>query len=97
MDFCRGIPVGMVAEATSFAAFHQVLVNGGRIGHRQLIPRQLIQHCTSRQVSGWNKPLKTFLSVGRGFMPGADTVIVLVVGNDRLLWPPRNVFFIGLW
>jgi CubicO group peptidase (beta-lactamase class C family) len=72
--FAAGNPAfSMVADAASLAALYEFLVNGGRMGDRQLIPEQLLQGCTTRQVSGWNKSLKTYLSLGRGFMLGTPT------------------------
>lgn len=73
--FSAGNPAfSMVADAASLAAFYEVLVNGGgHTGNRQLIPGQLVQRYTTRQVSGWNKSLKTYLSLGRGFMLGTPT------------------------
>lgn len=72
--FSAGNPAfGMVADAASLAALYEFLVNGGRVGERQLIPEQLVQRCTTRQVSGWNKSLKTYLSLGYGFMLGTPT------------------------
>jgi len=72
--FSAGNPAfGMVADAASLAALYEFLVNGGRAGDRQLIPGQLVQRCVTRQVSGWNKSLKTYASVGRGFLLGTRT------------------------
>ncbi len=72
--FAAGNPAfSMVADAASLAAFYEFLVNGGRVEGRQLIPEQLVQRCTTRQVAGWNKSIKTYLSLGRGFMLGAPT------------------------
>ncbi len=70
--FAAGNPAfSMVADAANLAAFYEFLVNGGRSGGRQLIPEQLARDCTTRQVSGWNKSLRTYLSLGRGFMLGS--------------------------
>ncbi len=72
--FAAGNPAfGMVADAASLAAFYQFLVDGGRMGDLRLVPEALVQRCTRRQVSGWNKSLKTYLSLGHGFMLGTPT------------------------
>ena len=72
--FSAGNPAfSMVSDAASLAAFYEFLLNGGSMGGRQLIPQQIVQRCITRQVSGWNRSLKTYLSLGRGFMLGTPT------------------------
>lgn len=72
--FSAGNPAfSMVADAANLAAFYEFLLNAGRAGERQLIPEELARRCTRREVSGWNKSLKTYLSLGRGFMLGTVT------------------------
>ncbi len=64
----------MVADAANLAAFYEFLVNGGhtRNGER-LISDSLLQSYTTKQASGWNKSVNTYLSLGRGFMLGTVT------------------------
>lgn len=64
----------MVSDACSLAAFYEFLVNGGRTNEgQQLVSEDIIKRYTTRQVSGWNKSMKTYLSLGRGFMLGTLT------------------------
>jgi len=65
---------GMSADAANLAAFYEFLVNDGctRDGN-QLIPERLIKRYTTKQTSGWDKSVKTYLSLGRGFMLGTVT------------------------
>lgn len=64
----------MVADASSLAAFYEFLVNGGRMSDgRSLLGEDLIKRYTTQQVSGWNKSVKTYLRLGRGFMLGTPT------------------------
>lgn len=61
----------MVANAMSLAAFYECLVNGGRAPDgAQLIPEPILKRYTSRQVSGWNRSVRSYLSLGYGFMLG---------------------------
>ena len=51
--FATGNPAfSMVADAANLAAFYEFLVNGRRMGERQLDPAELVRRCTTRQVSG---------------------------------------------
>lgn len=61
----------MVTDAASLAAFYEFLLNRGltRDG-QQLISEDTLRRCTSQTVSGWNKSLKAFVAVGKGFMLG---------------------------
>lgn len=73
--FAAGNPAfGMVADAANLAAFYELLTNGGRARNGdQIIKDEFIKLYTTRQVSGWNKSLGTYLSLGRGFMLGTLT------------------------
>lgn len=65
---------GMSSDAANLAAFYEFLVMGGKTKEgTQLIPAEIIQRYTSKQVSGWNKSINTFLSIGYGFMLGTPT------------------------
>lgn len=62
---------GMSSDAANLAAFYEFLVNDGRTRDgKKLIPEQLIKSYTTKQTSGWDKSVKTYLSLGRGFMLG---------------------------
>lgn len=70
--FAGGNPAfGMVADAANLAAFYELLTNGGRMrNEEQLIGAEFVKRYTTKQVSGWNRSLGTYLSLGRGFMLG---------------------------
>lgn len=64
----------MVADASSLAAFYEFLVNDGASSSgKQLLSSQLLNDYLHKQVSGWNRSVKTYLSMGRGFMLGTIT------------------------
>ena len=70
----RNPAFSMVADAATLAAFYEFLTHGGRARNgEQLIKDGLVNHYTTRQVSGWNKSLGTYLSLGHGFMLGTAT------------------------
>lgn len=73
--FAAGNPAfGMVADAANLAAFYELLTNGGRTRNgEQIIEEEYVNRYTTRQVSGWNKSLGTYLSLGRSFMLGTAT------------------------
>jgi len=73
--FSAGNPAfSMVADAANLAAFYEFLVNGGRTrSGESLIAEPLLRTYTTKQVSGWNKSVNTYLSLGRGFMLGTVT------------------------
>lgn len=61
----------MVTDAVSLAAFYEFLVNGGRTyDGQQLISEKTIRRYTQKQISGWNKTVNAYLSLGYGFMLG---------------------------
>lgn len=64
----------LISNAASLAAFYEVLVQGG-ITHdgKRLVSEEVLKKYTTRQVFGWDKSVKTFLSLGRGFMTGTLT------------------------
>lgn len=62
---------GMSADAANLAAFYEFLVNDGRTRDgNQLVSERLIKSYTTKQTSGWDKSVNTYLSLGRGFMLG---------------------------
>ena len=70
----RNSAFGMVADASNLAAFYEFLVHNGRSpSGEQLIDASIIQRYTHKQIFGWNKSVKAFLSYGRGFMLGTVT------------------------
>lgn len=73
--FAAGNPAfSMVADAANLAAFYELLTNGGRARNgEQIIKEEFVNRYTTRQVSGWNKSVGTYLSLGRGFMLGTAT------------------------
>jgi len=73
--FSAGNPAfSMTADAANLAAFYEFLANGGKTRDgTQLIDMQLIKRYTTRQIAGWNKSVKTHLSLGYGFMLGTAT------------------------
>jgi len=67
--FTAGNPAfSMVADAASLAAFYEFLLHGNA-----QIDKALINTYTTKQVSGWNKTVSAYLSLGRGFMLGTVT------------------------
>jgi CubicO group peptidase (beta-lactamase class C family) len=66
--------ITMVTDAASLAAFYEFLLNKGVTNSgRQLISETTIQKYTTQCVWGWNKSLRSFLAIGRGFMVGTFT------------------------
>lgn len=64
----------LITDAASLAAFYDFILNGGRTASgERLISEQTLRRYTSRQVAGFDKSLKTFLAVGRGFLLGTLT------------------------
>ena len=64
--------VCLVSDAASLAAFYDFLLAGGvtRDG-RRILREQTIRRFTRRAVRGWDRSLRTFISLGRGFTTGA--------------------------
>lgn len=64
--------ITMVSNAASLAAFYEWLVVGGKtVNGQSLIEEKLLAAYTGRQVAGWNRSIKAYLAMGRGFMLGA--------------------------
>lgn len=62
----------LVTNAESIAAFYDFLISGGKApGGRQLISEDLLQRYTSQSVFGWDRSLKTVITIGRGFVVGS--------------------------
>lgn len=64
----------LITNAASLAAFYEFIVSGG-ITHTglRLVSEEVLRKYTTRQFFGWDKSLKTFLSLGRGFITGSLT------------------------
>ncbi len=66
--------ISMVADAASLAVMYEFLVNGGRSHDGvQIIDESLVDRYTRKRTSGWNRTIKTYLSLGNGFMLGTPT------------------------
>jgi CubicO group peptidase (beta-lactamase class C family) len=67
----RNPATSLVSDAASLSAFYEFLLSGGRSpAGVQLISQEILHQYTSREVLGWDRSLKTVLSVGRGFVLG---------------------------
>jgi CubicO group peptidase (beta-lactamase class C family) len=63
--------VSMVTDAANLAAFYEFLVNKGITATgEQLISEKIIEKYTAQRLFGFDRSMKTFLTVGRGFMLG---------------------------
>ena len=70
----RNTSFTLISNASSLAAFYEFLVNGGITrGGQRLVSEEVLKKYTMRQLFGWDRSLKTFLSLGRGFMTGLLT------------------------
>jgi CubicO group peptidase (beta-lactamase class C family) len=64
--------VSLVANAESIAAFYDFLLRGGKTPRgEQLISTDLIERYTTQCVFGWDRSLRTFVAIGRGFVVGS--------------------------
>lgn len=64
----------LITDAASLAAFYDFILNGGMTpSGERLISEQVLRQYTTRQVFGLDKSLRTFLSIGRGFLLGTPT------------------------
>jgi CubicO group peptidase (beta-lactamase class C family) len=61
----------LVTDANSLAAFYDfLLADGATPAGAQLISATVLRRYTSRSVFSWDRSLRTFLAVGRGFVVG---------------------------
>jgi len=68
----RNASVTLICDAANLAAFYEFLVNGGMTpGGLQLISEKTLKKYTTMQVSAWDRSLRTFISLGRGFTVGS--------------------------
>jgi CubicO group peptidase (beta-lactamase class C family) len=64
----------LVSDAASLAAFYDFLVGGGKTpAGKQLISERTLRRYTTRQVAGFDRSLKLYLALGRGFQMGTLT------------------------
>ncbi len=70
----RNTSFTLIANAASLAAFYEFLVNGG-VTHNgeRIVSEKRLKEYTTRQLFGWDRSVKTFLALGRGFMTGTLT------------------------
>jgi len=62
----------LITDAASLAAFYEFLVrNGVTNTGTKLLSEKTIHEYTQCAISGWNKSLKTYTSMGRGFILGS--------------------------
>ena len=71
---CRNPSFSLVSNAASLAEFYECLVNGGisNAGY-SLLSENTLRRYTRRHVFAWDKTLKSFNSMGCGFMTGLIT------------------------
>jgi len=64
----------LITNAASLAAFYEFLVGGG-ITHTgsRLVSENVLRQYTTRQLFGWDRSVRTFLSLGKGFITGSLT------------------------
>ena len=63
--------ISMVADAANLAALYEFLVQGGQTQQGEhYMDANLLGRYTRKQVAGYNKSIKTYLSFGHGFMLG---------------------------
>lgn len=63
--------ITMVSNAASLAGFYDWLLAGGKgLNGERLTDEELLKAYTRRQVAGWNRSIKAYLAMGRGFMLG---------------------------
>ncbi len=71
--FSAGNPAtAMVCDAASLAAFYDWMLHGQKSPAGRLdIKESTLREYTSRQVMAWDRTIRTFLALGRGFMVGS--------------------------
>lgn len=64
--------VSLVGNAANLAAFYDFLLEGGKTSAgQQIIAPATLRKYTSRHILAWDRSLKTFMAVGRGFVVGS--------------------------
>jgi len=89
----RNTSFTLIANAASLAAFYEFLINGG-ITHNgeSIVSEKILKEYTTRQLFGWDKSVKTFLALGRGFMTGTLTPSLYGWWNTRQCFGHAGVF-----
>jgi len=89
----RNTSFTLIANAASLAAFYEFLINGG-ISHdgERIISEKILKEYTTRQLFGWDKSVKTFLALGRGFMTGTLTPSLYGWWNTKQCFGHAGVF-----
>lgn len=83
----------LIANAASLAAFYEFLVHGGKTPDgQQLVSENILKDYTTRQLFGWDKSVKTFLSLGKGFMTGTLTPSLYGWWNTKHCFGHAGVF-----
>ena len=83
----------LISDAASLAAFYDFILNGGRTpSGEQLISERTLRQYTTRQVSGFDKSLKIFQALGRGFQMGTLTPSLYGLWNTRQCFGHAGVF-----
>jgi len=89
----RNTSFTLIANAASLAAFYEFLINGG-ISHngKRIVSEKILKEYTTRQLFGWDKSVKTFLALGRGFMTGTSTPSLYGWWNTKQCFGHAGVF-----
>lgn len=83
----------LISDAASLAAFYDFILNGGRApSGKQLISGRTLRQYTTRQVSGFDKSLKIFQALGRGFQMGMLTPSLYGWWNTKQCFGHAGVF-----
>lgn len=83
----------LITDAASLAAFYDFILNGGvTASGERLISGQVLRQYTTREVFGFDKSLKTFLAVGRGFLLGTLTPSFYGWWNTKQCFGHAGVF-----
>lgn len=83
----------LISDAASLAAFYDFILNGGWTpSGKQLISERILRQYTTRQVSGFDKSLKIFQALGRGFQMGMLTPSLYGWWNTKQCFGHAGVF-----
>jgi len=89
----RNTSFTLIANAASLAAFYEFLINGGIIHNgERMVSEKILKEYTTRQIFGWDKSVKTFLALGRGFMTGTLTPSLYGWWNTNQCFGHAGVF-----
>lgn len=83
----------LISDAASLAAFYDFILNGGWTpSGKPLISERILRQYTTRQVSGFDKSLKIFQALGRGFQMGMLTPSLYGWWNTKQCFGHAGVF-----